>query len=406
MSRAYLGLGSNLGDRLTMLREAETRLAAVPGVRILARSSIYETEPVGLVSQPWFFNRVLLIETTLDPHALLDVLQRVEDGLGRTRTVRWGPRMIDLDLLLYDQRIVDSDRLRIPHPELPHRRFVLLPLAELDPDACLPDGRLVRDLLAVVGDDQIVRKIASSQEWPVPGGAGPAESRMEIIPAIDVWRGRCVRFVPGDARPQTVYADDPVESATRWVREGARWLHVVDLEGTLTGHPVQLDLIRSIAAVGVPIQVDGGVRAVSHLEEVLDAGAARVLLGTDALTLAEEASRQFGERVAVSLGVRDGRVAVEGWTVLSAADPISLGKMLAARGICRLVYTDIARDGTLAGPDAPTIGAFVRAVAVPVIAAGGVASEADLAALARTGVEGVIVGRALYEGRMHLSKVL
>jgi phosphoribosylformimino-5-aminoimidazole carboxamide ribotide isomerase len=203
-----------------------------------------------------------------------------------------------------------------------------------------------------------------------------------------------------------VYADDPVEAATRWAREGARWLHVVDLEGTLTGHPVQLDLIRSIAAVGVPIQVDGGVRAVSHLEEVLDAGAARVLLGTDALTLAEEASRQFGERVAVSLGIRDGRVAVNGWTVLSAADPISLGKMLAARGICRIVYTDIARDGTLAGPDAATIGAFVRAVAVPVIAAGGVASEADLAALARTGVEGVIVGRALYEGRMHLSKVL
>ncbi len=229
---------------------------------------------------------------------------------------------------------------------------------------------------------------------------------MEIIPAIDVWRGRCVRLVPGDARPQTVYADDPVEAATRWAHQGARWLHVVDLEGTLAGHPVQLGLIRSIAAVGVPIQVDGGVRAVSHLEEVLDAGAARVLLGTDALTLAEEASRQFGERVAVSLGVRDGRVAVNGWTMLSAADPINLGKMLAARGICRIVYTDIARDGTLAGPDAPTIGAFVRAVAVPVIAAGGVASEADLAALARTGVEGVIVGRALYEGRMHLSKVL
>jgi len=107
-----------------------------------------------------------------------------------------------------------------------------------------------------------------------------------------------------------VYAADPVEVAARWAHQGARWLHVVDLEGTLTGHPVQLGLIRSIAAVGVPIQVDGGVRAVNHLEEVLDAGGARVLLGIDALAIVEEASRQFGERVAVSLGVRDGRVAV------------------------------------------------------------------------------------------------
>jgi len=164
MSRAYLGLGSNLGDRLTLLRKAETRLAAVPGIHILARSSIYETEPVGLMHQPWFLNRVLLIETTLDPHALLDVLQQAEDSLGRTRTVRWGPRTIDIDLLLYDDNTVTSERLKIPHPELPHRRFVLLPLAELDPHARLPDGRFVRDLLNVAEGDQIVRKIASPQE--------------------------------------------------------------------------------------------------------------------------------------------------------------------------------------------------------------------------------------------------
>lgn len=164
MSRAYLSLGSNLGDRLTLLREAEVRVVAVPGIRVLARSSIYETKPVGLEHQPWFLNRVLLIETALDPHALLDALQQVENALGRTRTVRWGPRTIDIDLLLYDDRTVTSERLRIPHAELPYRRFVLLPLVELDPHARLPDGRFVQDLLDTLEDDQIVRKIAPLQE--------------------------------------------------------------------------------------------------------------------------------------------------------------------------------------------------------------------------------------------------
>lgn len=401
----FLSLGSNRGDRLALLRKAEARLAATPGARVVARSSVYETEPVGLTDQPWFLNRVLLIETALEPHALLDVLQRVEHSLGRTRAVRWGPRTIDIDLLLYDDRTVASERLSIPHPELSRRRFVLLPLAEIDPDARLPDGRSVRDLLDALGESQRVRKIAP------PGMRGDREElgsgtpTMLIIPAIDIWRGRCVRMVPGHARPEVIYADDPVEVAARWMSQGARWLHVVDLEGTLVGHPVQLNLVQAIATLGVPIQVDGGFRTLDHLEEALGTGAARVLLGADALALAKEASRRFGERVAASLGVKEGRVAVDGWTTLSETNPISLGRTLTAHGICRIVYTDIARDGTLAGPDVSTIETFVRAVAVPVIAAGGVASEADLAALAHTGVEGVIVGRALYEDRLHLGVV-
>ncbi len=224
---------------------------------------------------------------------------------------------------------------------------------------------------------------------------------MLVIPAVDIWRGQCVQMVPGHAWPTVIYADDPVEVAARWVRQGAKWLHVVDLEGTVVGQPVQLNLVRAIASLGVPIQVDAGFRTLDHLEEALGAGAARVLLSTDALAIAEEASRRFGERVAASLGVREGRVAVGGWTTLSAADPVSLGRRLAAHGVCRILYTDIARDGTLAGPDVSTIAAFVQAVGVPVIAAGGVASETDLAALERTGVEGVVVGRALYEGLLH-----
>lgn len=159
MPCAYLSLGSNLGDHLALLREAEARLGRTPGVQVLTRSSIYETEPVGFPDQPWFLNWVLQIETTLDPHALLDAVQEVEAALGRTREVRWGPRTIDIDLLLYNGDIVASERLRIPHPELPHRRFVLMSLAEIDPRLRLPDGQAIADMLRALGDKQIVRRI-------------------------------------------------------------------------------------------------------------------------------------------------------------------------------------------------------------------------------------------------------
>lgn len=159
MSRAYLSLGSNLGDRLGLLRAAEARLSTTPGIRVLARSSVYETESVGVADQPWFLNRVLQIETALDPHALLDAVEQVEAALGRTRALRWGSRTLDIDLLLYDDRVVVSDRLRIPHPELPRRRFVLVPLAEIDPQLCLPDGCPIVDLLWALGDTQRVRRI-------------------------------------------------------------------------------------------------------------------------------------------------------------------------------------------------------------------------------------------------------
>ncbi|MDR7481007.1 MAG: 2-amino-4-hydroxy-6-hydroxymethyldihydropteridine diphosphokinase [Armatimonadota bacterium] len=159
MPRAYISLGSNLGDRLALLRAAEAHLSRTPGIQVRARSSIYETEPVGFPDQPWFLNRVLQIETTLDPHALLDAVQQVEAALGRTREAHWGPRTIDIDLLLYNGDIVVSERLRIPHPELPRRRFVLRPLAEIDPQMRLPDGRAVADLLRALGDTQRVRRI-------------------------------------------------------------------------------------------------------------------------------------------------------------------------------------------------------------------------------------------------------
>jgi len=162
MPRAFLGLGSNQGDRMAALQDAQTRLGAAPGIRILQRSSVYETEPLGMIDQPWFLNQVLSVETTLEPLALLDTVQGVERALGRTRSIHWGPRIIDIDILLYGDESVSSERLTIPHPELAGRRFVLLPLVEVKPNARLPDGRWVRDLLDALEEGQIVRKIANA----------------------------------------------------------------------------------------------------------------------------------------------------------------------------------------------------------------------------------------------------
>lgn len=160
-ARAFLGLGSNRGDRLAMLRQAAARLRALPGVRILRASSVYETAPLGLTDQPWFLNQVLEVETTLDPHHLLAAVQEVEVSLGRRREVRWGPRTIDIDILLYADVTLRSPRLVLPHPALAHRRFVLMPLAELDPLLRLPDGRCVHDLLEALGDAQVVRRLTA-----------------------------------------------------------------------------------------------------------------------------------------------------------------------------------------------------------------------------------------------------
>ena len=225
---------------------------------------------------------------------------------------------------------------------------------------------------------------------------------MIVIPAIDIYAGRCVRMAEGGARPEAVYAHDPAAVARRWSRQGARWLHVIDFDGLAAGRPVQLELVGAIAAVGVPVQVGGGFRTMEDVEAGFASEVARVLLDSAALDVAGEASRRFADRVAALLSVRSGRVVAGKEAGSSSPDPIVLGKALVASGIRRIVYTDLARDGSLAGPDIPSLEAFVRTVAVPVIAAGGVASLDDLVALEQIGVEGVVVGRALYEGRLDL----
>jgi len=227
---------------------------------------------------------------------------------------------------------------------------------------------------------------------------------MLVIPAIDLRHRRCVRLIQGDAGRELVYADDPLLVAARWAQQGARWLHVVDLDGALAGRPVQLDLVRAIVQhSGVPVQVGGGFRTAEDVETGLAIGAARVIVGTAASRLAGALSSRYGERVAVAVDVKAGRVAVKGWTEVRDLDPISLGRQLVAQGISRFVYTDAGRDGMLAGPDLDSVRAFMESVGVPVIAAGGIASNRDISALGELGVEGVVVGRALYEGKVDLS---
>lgn len=162
MPRVYIGLGSNLGDRLGLLRAAEAQLAAREGIRVLRQSSVYETEPVGVSGHPWYLNQVLAVETSLEPEGLLDVLQDIEVRLGRmrTRSAAPEPRPIDIDMLLYGDRTIATPKLTVPHPEIPHRRFVLVPLLELDPHAALPDGRRARDLLTALGGAQHIRPYA------------------------------------------------------------------------------------------------------------------------------------------------------------------------------------------------------------------------------------------------------
>lgn len=159
--RAFLSLGANLGDRGDTLARALELLARDGRVRVTRRSSLYETEPIGMVGQPWFLNMVVEVATDLPPDDLLDLAQSVERALGRTREIRWGPRTVDIDILLYDDRVVSSPRLSIPHPEMTRRRFVLQPLVEIAPDLRLPDGRRVADLLHGL-QGQAVRRLDAS----------------------------------------------------------------------------------------------------------------------------------------------------------------------------------------------------------------------------------------------------
>lgn len=226
---------------------------------------------------------------------------------------------------------------------------------------------------------------------------------MLVVPAIDLRGGRCVRLLRGDYAQETVYGDDPVAMAQRWQAAGAELLHVVDLDGALDGVPAQLEHIRAIAgALQIPVQVGGGVRSVAHAAALRDAGVERIVLGTAAIeqpTLIDELLEQLGTaHVVLGVDARQGQVATRGWTVTSSVAAVDLISDMHSRGVRRVVYTDIDRDGTLEAPNYAEL-ARVAALGCSVTASGGVASAAQLPLLAAIpGVDEAIVGRAIYTG--------
>jgi phosphoribosylformimino-5-aminoimidazole carboxamide ribotide isomerase len=235
-----------------------------------------------------------------------------------------------------------------------------------------------------------------------------------VYPAIDLRGGRCVRLLQGAFDRETVYADDPVAVARGFEAGGARWLHVVDLDGARAGRPVQAPLVAAVcAAVGIPVQVGGGLRDEAAVAAVLAAGAARVVVGTMAVAEPDRCAalcRAHPGRVAIGLDARDGRLRVSGWTEGAALEPAAVAAGAGEMGAAAIVYTDIGRDGTERGPDVEGTRAVAHAAAgVPVIASGGVGAldhVRAVAALAGDGVAGVIVGRALYTGAVALADAL
>lgn len=238
----------------------------------------------------------------------------------------------------------------------------------------------------------------------------------EIIPAIDIRGGRCVRLFQGDYSRETVYGDDPVAMARHWQRLGARRLHIVDLDGARQGAPAQLDLVARIArAVDVPIQLGGGLRTTADIAAALAAGVERVVVGTAAIqpgpasdppAFRRACREQFGARVVLGLDARGGQLAVRGWTETTVLDVFAFARLLRDEGFERIVYTDISRDGALSGPNVDDIKRLAAIEGLAVIASGGIHRVDDLLALAAAGAEAAIVGTALYQGAIDLPSAL
>ncbi len=230
---------------------------------------------------------------------------------------------------------------------------------------------------------------------------------MIFYPAIDLKNGQCVRLLRGEMASATVFNDDPASQARAFEAAGCAWLHVVDLNGAFEGQPVNAGAVEAILdAVGMKVQLGGGIRDMKTVEGWLNRGLSRVILGTAAVrdpALVREACKAFPGRVAVGIDARDGRVAVEGWSRVSDITALDLAKRLEDAGAAVLIYTDIARDGAMEGPNIEATMALAGAVSTPVIASGGVSSMKDLAALKAAGegvIDGAISGRALYDGRI------
>ena len=236
-----------------------------------------------------------------------------------------------------------------------------------------------------------------------------------ILPAIDLKGGRCVRLRQGRAEDETVYGEDPAVQARLWAQQGARWLHVVDLDGAFQGHPAHLEVIAEmVKAAGIPVECGGGLRRDEDLDALLASGVSRAILGTRALEHVDELSvlvRKFGNRLAVGIDARDGFVQVKGWTETSGTSAVELARRAAAAGVQTIIYTDTATDGMLRGPNFDGNAQLCDAVgpACQVIASGGITTANDivrLRALKKSNLTGAIVGKALYEGRTSMAELL
>ena len=236
---------------------------------------------------------------------------------------------------------------------------------------------------------------------------------MQILPAIDILGGKVVRLSRGDYEAVTVYNESPLEQALEFEKQGASWVHIVDLDGARVGEPINHGIIREIAgSTKLKVEVGGGVRCLKTIEELLCAGASRAVIGTKLITdpgFAHEAIAGFGDTICAGIDARDGFVAIEGWLGKTATPAIELVQELKSWGIRHLVYTDIVRDGMQTGIDTAAYEGVAREAGFPVIASGGISSLEDLHALRRLGdeiIEGVIIGRAIYEGNFTVSEAL
>ena len=233
---------------------------------------------------------------------------------------------------------------------------------------------------------------------------------MQIFPAVDIKGGKCVRLYQGDYRQETVFSADPVAMAQQWQAQGAKRLHIVDLDGAASGMPKNPVIIESIVKqTGLPVQLGGGIRDEATVKKLLDIGIKRVILGTVAIEqpeLVKKLCQAFGEAIMVGIDARDGFVATRGWKQATTVTALELAQQMASLGVPRILYTDIKRDGTLTEPNYQSIADLLAQVKLPIIAAGGIAAVSHLRKLKELGVEGAIVGRALYTGNIKLPEAL
>jgi phosphoribosylformimino-5-aminoimidazole carboxamide ribotide isomerase len=233
---------------------------------------------------------------------------------------------------------------------------------------------------------------------------------MELWPAIDLRGGRCVRLLQGDYDRETVFGDDPIEMVRRFVEAGARRLHIVDLDGAKAGAPVQAGLVaRMVRAAGVPCQLGGGIRSLETARAYADAGVHRLVVGSVAIEdpdLLVAIAESLPDRIVLGLDARDGFVATRGWLATSRLAAVDVARRHASLPLAAIVYTDIAKDGMMAGPNLPALGEMIAATPLAVVASGGISRADDIRAVAAAGAAGCIVGRALYDGAVTVAEAI